>query len=171
MADCVFQVMETGHDLVIGLPTIMRSFIPLLVSLLENGKKYLPTKPSEHSLFQSICSQGNKETINADELDMIKDSIERLDHILSMQAAISNDREKREKYLHPKEQYKLDQMCKQRNPKSELMKDLQRKLPNVDYVLRESSSFNSTILIDGEKPSEDMIPARENIKPMLTQTD
>ena len=159
MADCVFQVMETGHDLVIGLPTIMRSFIPLLVSLLENGKKYLPTKPSEHSLFQSICSQGNKETINADELDMIKDSIERLDHILSMQAAISNDREKREKYLHPKEQYKLDQMCKQRNPKSELMKDLQRKLPNVDYVLRESSSFNSTILIDGEKPSEDMIPA------------
>ena len=76
-----------------------------------------------------------------------------------MQAAISNDREKREKYLHPKEQYKLDQMCKQRNPKSELMKDLQRKLPNVDYVLRESSSFNSTILIDVEKPSEYMIPA------------
>ena len=149
-ADCVFQVMETGHDLVIGLPTIMRSFIPLLASLLEHGKERLPATPPEHSLFQSI---------NSDELNMIKDSINKLEGILSIQAAIAYDRETREKYLHPKEQYKLDQMCKQRSPKSELMKDLQRKLPDVDYVLRDSSSFNSTILIDGEKPSADMTPA------------
>ena len=39
------------------------------------------------------------------------------------------------------------------------MKDLQHKLPNVDYVLRDSSSFNSTTLIDGEKPSDDVTPA------------
>ena len=123
MANCVFQVMETGHDLVIGLPTIMRSFIPLLVSLLENGKKHLPTEPPEDSLFQSV---------NADELDMIKDSINKLESILSIQAARSIERENRERYLHPKEQYKL---------------------------ISNSSSFNSTILIDGEKPSEDMIPA------------
>lgn len=90
---------------------------------------------------------------------MIKDSINKLEGILSIQAAIAYDRETREKYLHPKEQYNLDQMCKQRSPKTELMKDLQRKLPDVDYVLRDSSSLNSTILIDGEKPSADMIPA------------
>ena len=74
-ADCVFQVMETGHDLVIGLPTIMRSFIPLLASLLENGKKHLPATPPEHSLFQSI---------NSDELNMIKDSRSR--HLKKCQA-------------------------------------------------------------------------------------
>lgn len=90
---------------------------------------------------------------------MIKDSINKLEGILSIQAAIAYDRETREKHLHPKEQYKLDQMCKQRSPKTELMKDLQRKLPDVDYVLRDSSSLNSTILIDGEKPSADMMPA------------
>ena len=56
-------------------------------------------------------------------------------------------------------QYKLDQICKQRSPKSELMKDLRRKLPDIDYALRDSSSLNSTILIDGEKPSDDMTPA------------
>ena len=124
-ANAVFQAMETGHDLVIGLPTIMRSFIPLLVSLLENGKMSLPTAPPEHSFFQSTSST-HEESAN--------------------DAAVN-------------EWYSLKTMKEEDANELDLIKRLQSKLPNVDYVLRDSSALNSTILIDGEKPSEDMMPA------------
>ena len=72
---------------------------------------------ADQAVMEHGYSLKTAKEVDANEMDLIKDSINRLEAILSMQATRRSDREEEERSLNPQEQCKLSQWCRQRTAK------------------------------------------------------
>ena len=100
----------------------------------------------------------------ADVTNSIEPQAEQNEQLLHVCVSVLNATEARRQELHQQtsrlssqEQHRLDDWLRQQQPQSSFLRRVCSKRPTLDYA--PEGRLNATILIDGETPSTDMIPA------------